>query len=128
MPVDRNDGGWHLVGGDEEVNDKIEMEAAKAEVVSIPSKLKAVIKFGYDQGWKEAFAGTDFDEWIAAVFTHTQAHYKDPSMGTEVTFEVLFRFPQLLLGFFYRFISNMSRSNTLGSRRGIVSIWCFLDS
>ena len=96
MPVDRNDGGWHLVGGDEEVNDKIEMEAAKAEVVSIPSKLKAIIKFGYDEGWKNAFAGTDFDEWIAAVFTHTQAHYKDPSMGTEVTFEVLFRLPQLV--------------------------------
>ena len=90
MPVDRNDNGWHLVGGDEEVNDEIELEAAKAEVVSIPSKLKAVIKFGYDEGWKKAFAGTDFDDWIAAVFTHTQAHYKDPSMGTEVTFEVPF--------------------------------------
>ena len=90
MPVDRNDNGWHLVGGDEEVNDEIELEAAKAEVVSIPSKLKAVIKFGYDEGWKKAFAGTDFDDWIAAVFTHTQAHYKDPSMGTEVTFEVSF--------------------------------------
>ena len=96
MPVDRNDGGWHLVGGDEEVNDKIEIAAAKAEVVTIPSKLKAIIKFGYDEGWKNAFAGTDFDEWIAAVFTHTQAHYKDPSMGTEVTFEVLLRLPQLL--------------------------------
>ena len=96
MPVDRNDGGWHLVGGDEEVNDEIEMKAAKAEVVNIPSKLKAIIKFGYDEGWKNAFAGTAFDEWIAAVFTHTQAHYKDPSMGTEVTFEVLLRLSQLL--------------------------------
>ena len=96
MPVDRNDGGWHLVGGDEEVNDDIEIKAAKAELVTIPSKLKAIIKFGYDQGWKEAFSGTNFDEWIASVFTHTQAHYKDPSMGTEVTFEVLLRLPQLL--------------------------------
>ena len=96
MPVDRNDNGWHLVGGDEEVNDDIEFEAAKAKVVNIPSKMKAVMKFGYDEGWKKAFAGTDFSDWIAAVFTHTQAHYKDPSMGTEVTFEVLLRLPQLL--------------------------------
>ena len=90
MPVNCNEIGWHLVGGDEEVNDDIEFAAAKAEVVNIPSKLKAVMKFGYDEGWKKAFAGTDFSDWIAAVFTHTQAHYKDPSMGTEVTFEVSF--------------------------------------
>ena len=62
IPVDRDDDGWHLVGGDEEKNDKIELEAAKAEVGTIPSKLKAIIKFGYDEGWKNAFAGTDFNE------------------------------------------------------------------
>ena len=88
VPVDRDDDGWHLVGGDEEKNDKIELEAAKAEVGTIPSKLKAVIKFGYDEGWKNAFAGTDFNDWIASVLTHSQAHYKDPSLGTEVTLEV----------------------------------------
>merc|ERR1712088_371228 len=88
IPVDRDDDGWHLVGGDEEKNDKIELEAAKAEVGTIPSKLKAVIKFGYDEGWKNAFAGTDFNDWIASVLTHSQAHYKDPSLGTEVTLEV----------------------------------------
>ena len=88
IPVDRDDDGWHLVGGDEEKNDKIELEAAKAEVGTIPSKLKAVIKFGYDEGWKNAFTGTDFNDWIASVFTHTQAHYKDPSLGTEVTLQV----------------------------------------
>ena len=77
-----------MVGGDEEKNDKIELEAAKAEVGTIPSKLKATIKFGYDEGWKKAFAGTDFNDWIASIFTHTQAHYKDPSLGTEVTLEV----------------------------------------
>ena len=90
IAVDRDDDEFHIENGDEEVNDEEETEAELAEVVAIPSKLKAVIKFGYDEGWKKAFAGTDFDDWIAAVFTHTQAHYKDPSMGTEVTFEVSF--------------------------------------
>ena len=75
---------------DAEVNDEIEFAAAKAEVVSIPSKLKAVLKFGYDEGWKTAFDAYDFNEWIVGVFAHTQAHYKDPSLGTQVTFEVRF--------------------------------------
>ena len=87
MPVDRNDE-WHLVGGDAMVNDEIEFEAAKAEVSSIPSRLKAVIKFGYTEAWKNAFRGTDFNEWIAGVFTHTQAHYQLPTLGTEIIFEV----------------------------------------
>ena len=96
MPVDRDDDEFQIENGDEGGNDQEELEADEADVVVIPSKLKAVIKFGYDEGWKNAFAGTTFDEWIASVFTHTQAHYKDPSMGTEVTFEVLLRLPQLL--------------------------------
>ena len=92
IPIDRNDGGWHIPEGDEdeEINDEIEFEAAKAEVSSIPSKLKAVLKFGYDEGWKTAFDAYDFNEWIVGVFAHTQAHYKDPSLGTQVTFEVRF--------------------------------------
>ena len=65
-----------------------EKEAAAAKSTTIPSKLKAVIKFGYDEGWKNAFAGSDFNDWIASVLTHSQAHYKDPSLGTEVTLEV----------------------------------------
>ena len=90
MPVDRNDDEWHLVGGDAMVNDEIELEAASVEAASysIPSKLKAVIKFGYTEAWKNAFRGTDFNEWIAGVFTHTQAHYQLPSLGTEILFEV----------------------------------------
>ena len=92
IPIERNDGGWHIPEGDEdeEINDEIEFEAAKAELSSIPSKLKAVLKFGYDEGWKTAFDAYDFNEWIVGVFAHTQAHYKDPSLGTQVTFEVRF--------------------------------------
>ena len=90
MPVARNDDEWHPVGGDAMVNDKIELEAANAEVGEIPSKLKAVIKFGYTEGWKNAFNGTDFNEWISGVLTHTQAHYQLPSLGTEIILEVSF--------------------------------------
>ena len=71
------------------------MEAAKAEVGTIPSKLKAVIKFGYDEGWKNAFDGTNFNDWIASVLTHSQAHYKDPSLGTKISFEVQFSWKHL---------------------------------
>ena len=78
----------HKIEGDEMVSDEIEGGADTANVIDIPSKLKAVIKFGYDEGWKKAFAGTDFNDWIASVLTHSQAHYKDPSLGTEVTLEV----------------------------------------
>ena len=95
IPIERDDGGWHPEGdGDEEINDEIEFEAAKADIVSIPSKLKAVLKFGYDEGWTTSptFGGYDFNEWIVGVFAHTQAHYKHPSLGTQVTFEVLLKF------------------------------------
>ena len=94
IPIERDDGKWHTPEGDEdeEINDEIEFAAAKAEVVSLPAKLKAVLKFGYDEGWTTSptFGGYDFNEWIVGVFAHTQAHYKDPSLGTQVTFEVLF--------------------------------------
>ena len=91
IAVDRDDDEFHIENGDEEVNDEEEIEAELAEVVAIPSKLKAVIKFGYDEGWKNAFKGVDFNKWIESVFTHTQAHYKHPSLGTKITFEVLSR-------------------------------------
>ena len=92
ISVDRDDDRFHIENGDEEVDDEEETEAELAEVVDIPSKLKAVIKFGYDEGWKSAFEGVDFNKWIESVFTHTQAHYKHPSLGTKITFEVLFSF------------------------------------
>jgi len=88
MPIDRNDG-WTLVNGDEEVNADIEEAAHAARAVVIPSKLKAVIKFGYDDGMKDALGGEDFDTYIAGVMTHTQAHYRHAaSLGTTIEFEV----------------------------------------
>ena len=89
LPVNRDDG-WHQ-SGDEELNDVEEQGAAVASVVSIPSTLKAVIKFGYDEGIKNALGDEDFDTWIATVFTHTQAHFRhSASLGTTIEFEVLY--------------------------------------
>ena len=57
---------------------------------SIPRKLKATIKFGYEDGMKMALQreGTTFDKWIANVVPHAQIHFRHPSLGTEIEFEV----------------------------------------
>ena len=78
-----------MENGDEEFNADIEEAAHAARAVVIPSKLKAVIKFGYDDGMKDALGGQDFDTYIAGVMTHTQAHYRHAaSLGTTIEFEV----------------------------------------
>jgi len=58
---------------------------------SIPRKMKATIKFGYEDGMKMALQreGTTFDEWIYNVVPHAQVHFQHPSLGTEIEFEVL---------------------------------------
>jgi len=58
---------------------------------SIPRKLKATIKFGYEDGMKMALEqeGTTFDKWIANVVPHAQVHFQHPSLGTEIELEVL---------------------------------------
>ena len=69
-----------------------ELEVASVEVPpgSIPSKLKAKIKFGYDEGLKADLTsnGIDFESWISDVFPHVQARFSHPSLGTEIVFEV----------------------------------------
>ena len=76
--------------GDELLNTGIEKGAAAAKSTTIPSKLKAVIKFGYDEGMKNRLSrqGKTFEQWIVGVLAHAQAHYKHPSLGTEIEFEV----------------------------------------
>ena len=76
--------------GDELLNAGIEKEADAAKSTTIPSKLKAVIKFGYDEGMKNRLSqeGKTFEQWIVGVLAHTQAHYRHPSLGTEIQFEV----------------------------------------
>ena len=86
LVTDRDD--WTR-NGDEIVNPAEEAKAANARVVSIPTKLKAVIKFGYEEGLLAALNGDDFDTYISEVFTHTQAYFRHAaSLGTTIEFEV----------------------------------------
>ena len=81
--------GW-AQRGDEVVNAQIEKDADATKSTTIPSKLKAVIKFGYDEGMKTRLSrqGKKFEQWIVGVLAHAQAHFKHPSLGTEIEFEV----------------------------------------
>ena len=68
---------------DEEARDSV------ARVTSIPCRLKAVIKFGYEDTLNTDLGGEDFNDWIAGVFVHTQAHFRHAeSLGTTIEFEV----------------------------------------
>ena len=75
---------------DDEILDAAEEAGASvAQVGSIPSTLKAVIKFGYEDTLLGTLSGENFDAWIAGVFTHTQAHFRHAaSLGTTIEFEV----------------------------------------
>ena len=61
--------------------DELSMRKAESNntKVPIPPILKATIRFGYNQDLKEKLEskGTNFEEWIEGVFTHTQAQ-SDP--------------------------------------------------
>ena len=55
----------------------------------IPSKLKATIRFGYEESAKRKIGSSQFDAWIKDVMVHVQAHYRHPSLGTQIEFEVI---------------------------------------
>ncbi len=55
---------------------------------NIPIKLKAAIKFGYDETMKLQLKGENFQSYMEDVITHNQAYWSHPSLGTEVIFEV----------------------------------------
>ena len=80
---------WHQTY-DENIDNEQETRAVKVSTKSIPSKLKATIKFGYDEGLKADLTsnGLDFESWISDVFPHVQARFAHPSLGTEIEFEV----------------------------------------
>jgi hypothetical protein len=76
--------------GDEEVDETEENAAEFSEINPIPSNLKAVIAFGYEEGIKKQLVDRNelqFEEWIEGVMAHTQAHFRDPSLGTRIQFE-----------------------------------------
>ena len=70
------------------LNYGIEHDAEIAKLTNIPSKLKATIRFGYEDGVKAAFGNRSFDEGIQSVLAHTQAHFRHISLGTIIEFEV----------------------------------------
>ena len=87
VPVDR-DGEWQKKL--DELEDPTEEDVVRnAQTRSIPSTLKAVIKFGYEDGMLAALGDETYDSWIAGVFTHTRAHFRHAeSLGTTIEFEV----------------------------------------
>ena len=58
------------------MNYDIEHNAEIAKLTSIPSKLKATIRFGYEDGLKAAFGNNSFDEWTQSVLAHAQVHFR----------------------------------------------------
>ena len=98
--VDRNDDEWRQ-NGDEMINDEEEafVRSAQASVGgSIPAKIKATVKFGYEDGMKAALEkhGRNFDDWIADVFTHAQVHFRhSSSLGTQIEFEVQYSLQEM---------------------------------
>ena len=87
--IKRDSDGW-IQKGDEEINNEMEETSMQAQPTKMPSKMKAVIKFGYDEGIKIRLGNKTFDDWIKEVFVHAQAHFRHPSLGTDVEFEVIF--------------------------------------
>jgi hypothetical protein len=79
----------HTKYDDEIIDDVVEAIASAARVGGIPSRLKAVIKFGYEDTLHATLNGKDFNAWIAGVFTHTQVYFRHAaSLGTTIEFEV----------------------------------------
>ena len=78
--------GWHT-SGDALVNKTERQLVALARRTGIPSKLKTTIRFGYEESAKKKM-GNNVDGWIKDIMTHVTAHYRHPSLGTQIEFEV----------------------------------------
>ena len=76
------------MNGDELLNYDIEHNAEIAKLTSIPSKLKATIRFGYEDGVKADLGNRNFDSWIQSVLAHAQVYFRHISLGTIIEFEV----------------------------------------
>ena len=88
--VDREDSGGYHQEEDEMINDEEEAKADAAALAVFPKRMKAVLKFGYDEGFKDHLAakGETFDGYIESVFNMMQVYWRHPSLTTEVIFEV----------------------------------------
>ena len=91
-PIQRTEG-WHIVVGDEEINDELEEFVHSVDISSttIPTKLAATVQFGYEDGMLAALDGEDFDSYIQSVMTHVQSYYRhSETLGTQIELEVHF--------------------------------------
>ena len=71
--------GWYL-SGDSWIN-KTERElVALTRRGRIPSKLKATIRFGYEESAKQKIGSSKMDEWLKDTMTHVNGHYRHPSL------------------------------------------------
>ena len=91
--IDREDVEGYHQEGDEMINEKDEEKVYTATPGTLPKKLKASIKFAYDEGMKNYLEtkGESFEEYVEAVFTQTQVYWRHPSLTTELIFEVIDR-------------------------------------
>ena len=61
---------------------------ARTSKAKIPSKLKAQLRFAYEESAKKKLGAAKVDGWTKDVMTHVKAHYRHPSLGTQIEFEV----------------------------------------
>ena len=79
--------GWYL-SGDSWINKTERKLVALTRRERIPSKLKATIRFGYEESAKQKIGSSKMDEWLKDIMTHVNGHYRHPSLGTIIEFEV----------------------------------------
>ena len=72
---------------DDSKTNKTERNVTARNMAAIPAKLRATIRFAYEESAKNKM-GANADAWIQDTMVHTRAHYRHPSLGTEIEFEV----------------------------------------
>ena len=90
--------GWYL-SGDSWINKTETKLVALTRRVRIPSRLKATIRFGYEESAKQKIGSSKMDEWLKDIMTHLNAHYRHPSLGTIIEFEVCKEVKVLIINF-----------------------------
>ena len=108
--------------GDEEIDLSLELQADLVADAAItwPDERYVYVKLCYDRTVKNQLEqdNTDFKTWAEDVMTHTQAHYRHPSLPLKIQFKVTIfetRFGILLI--FFSLFSNHPSSFYLRKRR-----------
>ena len=104
--------GWYL-SGDSWISKTERKLDALTRRVGIPSRLKATIRFGYEESAKQKIGSSKMDEWLKDIMTHLNAHYRHPSLGTRIEFEVCKEVKFLISNFaiFTRYFEHTTKTN-----------------